>query len=238
MKAISPEEADRIANLPQRSREWKAARMHRVTGSRVHDFAGRAGEKKQMAAMQSMCFTTFEGNFATRHGTKMEDVAEEVYLTYLKNRYAGNIREIGIEHEGLRVSPLYPNCGASLDGIATIVFWDNTFLCYIVEYKCPIGDIYPTIPPRYADQMLFGGGIYQDIMKRKWAALERRGFRNRHSTLVTDFVVYKQTQPISVRTVEWKKEDFVKLMDDVNCAYRELFVPGLRMLRDEMHVEE
>ena len=234
---MSQEEADRIAALPQGTDEWLAARMFRVTGSRVYAVSGGGGEGAQLAALQSMCFCTFEGNFATRHGSKHEDVAEEAYKEYLKSVYGTELESLTIDHEGMRVNPDFAWCGASLDGMVTLVFDDDTFMCYPVEYKCPIGPIYASIPPQYSAQMLFGVGVYEPQIKQRWAALEAAGLRNRSSCFSTDFVVWKKGCDLSVRDVPWVRQDFEELLDRASVVYHDTFVPALSQLASTTHVQ-
>ena len=105
----------------QKSEEWLAERKKRLTAS---DGAASIGIKSNGTTQKDLLFRKcglkeFNGNIATRHGERYEDVAREIY----EQRYNTKVYETGLcihpEHKWLGGSP----DGITIDGI-------------LIEIKC------------------------------------------------------------------------------------------------------
>lgn len=138
--------------MDQRSPEWFAARLGRVTASRIADVCAKtktgwgAGRKNYMAELVAERLTgkSADGftNAAMQWGTDMEPEARVAYEFY---------RGVTVEEVGFVPHPRISDAGASPDGLVSI---DG-----LVEIKCPNTATHleallgTTIPEKYLFQM-------------------------------------------------------------------------------------
>lgn len=112
----------------QRSKEWFAKRVGRVTGSNVGAILGLNPYKtaddvlREMVRAYHGAESEFTGNVATEHGTFHEDGAQAEYEMETGNK---------VEECGLIVHPEYDWLAASPDGLLS--------LGAVLEIKCPYG---------------------------------------------------------------------------------------------------
>jgi len=112
--------------MDQRTPEWFAARVGKVTGSRVGAILGHNPHMTREDVMRVMVREAlgapaeFTGNEATAHGEKYEAYARAWYEAH---------RGVKVEETGLVVHPDYPFLAASPDGLVGLDVG--------VEFKCP-----------------------------------------------------------------------------------------------------
>ena len=122
----------------QRSEEWLALRGKMLTASDAATAIGvNSYEKPDGLILKKFGYNKFEGNEATEHGNKYENVARDIYC----ERYNEVAHEIG-----LHPHPLYNWLGGSPDGI--------TESGKLLEIKCPLRrKITDEVPVHYMPQL-------------------------------------------------------------------------------------
>lgn len=130
-------------DLPQRSPEWLALRLGKITGSNFGAAAGVNQYKKPRQLQRDFkADKPFQGNGYTRHGNYWEAHAIEEY-----KRVTG----IGVREMGFAVSKAKPFIGVSPDGILvddTVGEWG------LLEVKCPATKVsYEGVPTYYMAQI-------------------------------------------------------------------------------------
>lgn len=122
----------------QRSEEWLALRGKMLTASDAATAIGvNSYEKPDGLILKKFGYNKFEGNEATEHGNKYENVARDIYC----ERYNEVAHEIG-----LHPHPLYNWLGGSPDGI--------TESGKLLEIKCPLRrKITGEVPVHYMPQL-------------------------------------------------------------------------------------
>lgn len=156
----------------QKSAEWLAGRIGKLTGSRVAAALGLDKYKTPDQLMRDMvreyhgAESEFTGNEATEHGNTHEDDAVDLYeqQTGVSVKYTG--QHVHKDHDWLAASP---------DGL---VGSDG-----LIEVKCPFRATYTTLAevPHYAAQIQ----LQLEVTGRKWC----------------DFVIWRNGE-ISVERVE------------------------------------
>lgn len=112
--------------MEQKSAEWFAARVGKITGSRVGAILGHNPHQSREDVMRAMVREAlgakpeFTGNEATQHGEKHEPYARAWYEATTKQK---------VEETGMVAHPAFPFLAASPDGL---VGMDHG-----VEFKCP-----------------------------------------------------------------------------------------------------
>jgi putative phage-type endonuclease len=131
-KLIDREYAD------QRSQEWLELRGKMLTASDAATAIGvNKYEKPDDLILKKCGYNKFEGNEATEHGNKYENVARDIYC----ERYGEVSHEIG-----LYTHPVYKWLGGSPDGL--------TESGKLLEIKCPLRrNITPEVPEHYMPQL-------------------------------------------------------------------------------------
>lgn len=153
--AVSDADIERIANIGQRTDEWKSARQWRLTGS---NFAAAADHNPYCTPEElvaKMLWDTFEGNEATAWGTKHEPVACATYEAHMREAHPDFV----VRESGLCVIKELPFIGVSPDGICS--YWDATAgkrVTFLLEIKCPFrwkrdSFYFGHVPPYYYDQI-------------------------------------------------------------------------------------
>ncbi len=145
---VSPEEAKRIAHLPQdiivngtarKNPEWLNSRrplgIARFTGSIFGALMGYSPYTKPEKAIDELIESNFRGNFFTRWGQDHEDIACDAFSDIMKEEMPEN--EIKINHYGLIIDPVNPFLAYSPDGEVEIKAPDGTVTKYLLEIKCP-----------------------------------------------------------------------------------------------------
>lgn len=132
------EELIKAEYAAQRSEEWLALRGNMLTASDAATAIGcNPYEKPDDLILKKCGLIKFEGNAATAHGNKYENVARDMYC----EKYGEVAHEIG-----LRPHPLYSWLGGSPDGI--------TESGKLLEIKCPMGrQIKDEVPVHYLPQL-------------------------------------------------------------------------------------
>ena len=122
----------------QRSEEWLALRGKMLTASDAATAIGvNSYEKPDGLILKKFGYNKFEGNEATEHGNKYENIARDIYC----ERYNEVAHEIG-----LHPHPLYNWLGGSPDGI--------TESGKLLEIKCPLRrKITDEVPVHYMPQL-------------------------------------------------------------------------------------
>jgi putative phage-type endonuclease len=122
----------------QRSEEWLSLRGNMLTASDAATAIGvNVYEKPNDLILKKCGLNKFEGNEATVHGNKYENVARDIYC----ERYGEVAHEIG-----LYPHPVHKWLGGSPDGI--------TESGKLLEIKCPLRrKITPEVPVHYMPQL-------------------------------------------------------------------------------------
>lgn len=122
----------------QRSEEWLKLRGNMLTASDAATAIGLNPYEKPNDLILKKCgLKKFDGNAATFHGNKYEDIARDIYC----EKYGEVCHEIG-----LHPHPKYTWLGGSPDGI--------TESGKLVEIKCPLRrKITPEVPVYYMPQI-------------------------------------------------------------------------------------
>lgn len=158
---VTPEEAARIRDLPQRSDEWKQARGKRLTASNFGTAAGHNEHTTPDAFLLQLLWPEleqyrFEGNQCTRWGTFFETLACSEYTVFRQREWRdmhmaqlrrGELLPHGVtemsevlrvEHSGLIVNPAAPWLGVSPDGLVHAKDPDTgEDVCGLLEIKAP-----------------------------------------------------------------------------------------------------
>lgn len=154
MSNISPEDARKIAAMPQHladgraNDEWLASRRHRITGSITGSIFGCNKYQSQDDTLESLLRPNFKGNAACAYGNQNEDNAESSFEHYLKHSIVGTkwgpeqrlVTGFDLETPGLCVCTTKPGLamfGMSPDGVLTLHFDDGHSQTVLVEYKAP-----------------------------------------------------------------------------------------------------
>ena len=149
MHIAGPDDVRRICNFAQRSPEWMAARMHRMTGSKCGSAAAMNPYESPDKLLCELLWPTFFGNKACENGTKMEPFAAASVLRIMRLTDTG--AQLAIP--GLIVSQTEPIFAYSADGV--LLFSDGTRK--LIEIKTPVRrKPYPCVPPMYMCQMQLG----------------------------------------------------------------------------------
>lgn len=141
-----------IESAEQRSSEWFAARVGRVTASAVADLIGHGARSSPKSAIKNLLWGTFTGNKYTEHGVIHEEDGRNVFMRYYKNEMVKRGEDpstFEIKETGLYISLEHPWIGVSPDGLCYI----NGEIVFGLEIKCPYYAMYDTIPPYYYDQI-------------------------------------------------------------------------------------
>jgi putative phage-type endonuclease len=139
--SLQPAEALEMQALEQRSPEWLAARVNRLTASNFGSAAGLNPYCKPEDLLVQLLFKSFEGNEATAYGTKFESVACEQYVAsigddIIYSRVLQNPLELPKWRDsGLSINPRWPFLGASPDGIMTTQAFSSIVP---VNYRCAV----------------------------------------------------------------------------------------------------
>jgi putative phage-type endonuclease len=122
----------------QRSQEWLELRGKMLTASDAATAIGvNKYEKPDDLILKKCGYNKFEGNEATEHGNKYENIARDIYC----ERYGEVSHEIG-----LYPHPVYKWLGGSPDGL--------TESGKLLEIKCPLRrKITPEVPEHYMPQL-------------------------------------------------------------------------------------
>ena len=137
-------------SVQQRTPEWFAMRVGKITGSRigsvlgVNPYKSRADLLQEMALELNGISSDFKGNKATRHGELHEPVAVNAY-----QQETGN----SVLEQGIILHREYSFLAYSPDGLVTTQ--DGTEK--LLEIKCPYSNRIPhTIPAYYKAQVQLG----------------------------------------------------------------------------------
>ncbi len=137
--------------MQQKSPEWFAARVGKVTGSRIGAILGHNPHKTRDGVMRDMVRealglpSEFAGNDATRHGENYEPVAR---------RWYEQEKLVTVEELGLIQHKLHPDLAVSPDGLV-----EDGDSRWAIEIKCPywVKRPYSVFDPKkrhYLDQCL------------------------------------------------------------------------------------
>lgn len=96
------------------SPEWLIERRNRITSSVVGGIAKMRHTTKRAKKVESLLYTKFRGNSATRYGTEMEETAKQEYEAFQQQH--GHLG-LTVEKCGLCVSLNDPWLAASPDGL-------------------------------------------------------------------------------------------------------------------------
>lgn len=157
---IGPDQQKTIVECDQRSDQWRAARVGRLTASRFGAARGHCQYTSKSELLRSMLWDTFKGNAATEYGTRNEPVAEQLYTRFQRRRKGLKDSDFFVEHHGLFVPLERPWLGVSPDGLVTDGSEPPHRRKGGLEIKCPFGrKMYPYIPSMYYDQIQGTMGI-------------------------------------------------------------------------------
>lgn len=144
-----PDHVRRICAYPQRTPEWFAARVHRLTGSKAGTAAKMNPYETQDQLLAELLWPTFVGNGACLNGTLMEPFAAKSLLRLEQQKDPG--AQLAIP--GLIVSAKEPIFAYSADGI--VLYSDGSRK--LIEIKTPVRrKPYASVPPMYMCQMQLG----------------------------------------------------------------------------------
>ena len=114
---VTPERADEIEQSTREqddSPEWIGERRKRLTASVVGGIAKMRETTSRSKRVESILYTTFRGNAATRYGATMEDTVRQEYQTYQRQNGHPNLK---VDNCGLFVSLCNPWLAATPDGV-------------------------------------------------------------------------------------------------------------------------
>lgn len=191
--------------MEQRSSEWFAARLGKVTASRVADVIAKTksgystSRDNYMAQLVCERLTGQQGesftNAAMQHGTETEPLARSAYEAYA---------DLMVEEVGFVQHPKIEQAGASPDGLVG--------LFGMLEIKCPNTATHidtlltQTVPTKYITQMQW----QMRCCERQWC--DYVSFDNR---LPADLQLF-------VKRVEFDKAYVAMLEEEVNLFLKEL----------------
>ncbi len=112
--------------------EWMAERRKRITASNVGAIAKMRKTTKRSNKVQTLLYSTFRGNQATRYGMANEDKARQQYVADLVSEG----HEVEVKECGIFISSTHPWLAASPDGIICDKM-DSTKIRGLLEIKCP-----------------------------------------------------------------------------------------------------
>lgn len=133
---VTPEEAEQIEQQTQGqadSQVWISERRKRLTASVIGGIAKMRSTTKKAKRVESLLYTRFRGNAATRYGTSMEDRTKVQYETYQRQHGHPGLK---VENCGLFISQDNPWLAATPDGLVTDPS-DATQPLGLVEIKNP-----------------------------------------------------------------------------------------------------
>lgn len=121
--------------MEQRTQEWHEARKGKVSASRMAEAIGLMGSRRrlwrELTGREANTYT----NAAMKWGTDFEVLVRALYEV---------TRGVSVEEVGFVPDPDHDWMGASPDGLVGI---DGA-----VEFKCPVGEMYPAAPMHYVVQ--------------------------------------------------------------------------------------
>jgi putative phage-type endonuclease len=149
MHIDGPDHVRRICSYAQRTPEWFAARVHRLTGSKAGSAAKMNPYETQDQLLQELLWPTFFGNAACENGIRMEPYAARSLLRIERLKDP----EAQLAIPGLIVSEKEPIFAYSADGV--VLYADGSRK--LIEIKTPVRrKPYPSVPPMYMCQMQLG----------------------------------------------------------------------------------
>ena len=113
---ITQEEAKHIEEQTRDqadNEQWRHERRKRITASMAGGIAKMRETTKRSKKVQSLLYSTFRGNQATRYGSEMEHTAIEEYTTYQRRNYHPELR---VDNCGLFISEHNNWLAATPDG--------------------------------------------------------------------------------------------------------------------------
>ncbi|KAL7388224.1 hypothetical protein ABVT39_009441 [Epinephelus coioides] len=131
--AVTKEQADMIrAHTKQQHKAsaWYGVRSGRVTASNMHAIVATNIEKPTVSTVRKMCYpTALVTTPDMRWGIEHEEAARSVYQA----KQAPHHTDLKIELSGFNINPVFPQVGASPDGVLHYVCCQKGCL----EIKCP-----------------------------------------------------------------------------------------------------
>lgn len=144
---VTADDVNRIMTVEQRSDEWLNARKARLTGSIFGSALGHNKYSTPRQLLKELLWSSFEGNPATRHGTKNEPLVQKLYEKFIAKHYPNE--NCSVIYPGLIICKKHPWLAGSPDGLSKI-----GALRLLLEIKCPFyKKSYPYIPHYYYDQI-------------------------------------------------------------------------------------
>ena len=211
LKSLTIDESQQecIANYDQRTLEWKAARVNRLTASKFGAARGHCEYTNRTRLLTDLLWSENfpEGNIAMKWGVDHEAEAVNVYTNFMRKQKKLNDQQFRVTHSGLLVSIQHPWIGVSVDAF---VFDDSEPDAARkkggAEIKCPYGKkLYPFIPSMYYDQIQGSMGF----LHRPW----------------WDFVVWTPSQT-QVRRYNFDQKYFdTELFPRLQDFYMTVFLP-------------
>ena len=193
--------------MEQRSEEWFAARLGKVTASRVADVIAKTksgyntSRDNYMAQLVCERLTGQQGesftNAAMQHGTETEPLARSAYEAYA---------DLMVEEVGFVQHPKIEMAGASPDGLVG--------LFGMLEIKCPNTATHidtllsQSVPTKYLTQMQW----QMRCCERQWC--DYVSFDNRLPTELQLFVKRVEFDALYVATLEEEVNLFLKELDN------------------------
>jgi putative phage-type endonuclease len=195
------------SKMEQRSEEWFAARLGKVTASRVADVIAKTksgyntSRDNYMAQLVCERLTGQQGesftNAAMQHGTETEPLARSAYEAYA---------DLMVEEVGFVQHPKIEMAGASPDGLVG--------LFGMLEIKCPNTATHidtllsQSVPTKYLTQMQW----QMRCCERQWC--DYVSFDNRLPTELQLFVKRVEFDALYVATLEEEVNLFLKELDN------------------------
>ena len=193
--------------MEQRTEEWFAARLGKVTASRVADVIAKTksgystSRDNYMAQLVCERLTGQQGesftNAAMQHGTETEPLARSAYEAYA---------DLMVEEVGFVQHPKIEMAGASPDGLVG--------LFGMLEIKCPNTATHidtllsQSVPTKYITQMQW----QMRCCERQWC--DYVSFDNRLPTELQLFVKRVEFDALYVATLEEEVNLFLKELDN------------------------
>lgn len=146
-----------IENYEQKSNEWLISREKRATTSNWAAMMGINPYSDKKKTLTQLLWRKFKGNSATRYGSEMEDVAQNVFERHRKKSFSN----FCIVNTGLQVSTQIGFLGGSPDGLLYEQGQQNSKEIILLEIKCPFrGRLYGKIPVYYYPQIQGTMGLH------------------------------------------------------------------------------
>lgn len=159
--AVSPEQAARINAYEQRSPEWLAARVNRLSGSRFGAAAGFSEYDTVGDVLRDMLWPRKIEGEALEYGTTMESTAFRVVAERVGHHMRTTLgyASCWIEETGTFICLEHPWLSVSSDGLlfatAGPAMPDRPALRGTIELKArPAKDFYSKVPPHYYAQFM------------------------------------------------------------------------------------